>query len=143
MVGIVFSIIAGIFISFQGVFNTRVSEKIGLWETNTIVMGSGFFIAALLMFIFGNGSLENIGEINKLYLLGGVLGVAIVFCVMKGIALLGTTYSIAIIIITQLIMCSIIDTLGLFENPPIRFDFTKPLGVAIMIFGLIIFKLRG
>lgn len=143
MIGIIFSIIAGVFISFQGVFNTRVSDKIGLWEANTVVMGTGFIVAAVLMMIFGKGSFENFGEINKLYLIGGALGVGIVFSVMKGISSLGATYAIAIIIIVQLILCTFIDTFGLFENPQIKFDYTKPLGVAIMIFGLIIFKLRG
>ncbi len=143
MAGIIFSIIAGVFISFQGVFNTRVSDKIGLWEANTVVMGTGFIVATVLMMIFGKGNFENLGEINKLYLIGGALGVGIVFSVMKGISALGATYAIAIIIIVQLILCTVIDTFGLFENPQIKFDFTKPLGVAIMIFGLIIFKLRG
>jgi uncharacterized membrane protein YdcZ (DUF606 family) len=36
MLGVLFSLIAGILISLQTIFNTRVSGKIGLWETNTI-----------------------------------------------------------------------------------------------------------
>lgn len=143
LTGIIFSIMAGIFISFQGVFNTRVSDKIGLWETNTIVMGTGLLVAAILMLLFGKGNFESFGEVNKLYLTGGTLGVFIVFSVMQGISLLGATYSIAIVIIVQLIMATIIDCFGLFGNPQIAFHFTKPLGVAIMIFGLIIFKLKG
>jgi len=31
MKGIIFSIAAGLFISLQGVFNTRLGEKIGFW----------------------------------------------------------------------------------------------------------------
>ncbi|HEX7713757.1 MAG TPA: EamA-like transporter family protein, partial [Bacillota bacterium] len=37
MQGILFSLIGGILICLQGVFTSRISSKIGLWETNTLV----------------------------------------------------------------------------------------------------------
>ena len=49
MLGIILAIISGAAMSIQGVFNTRVSEKIGVWETNTIVQGSAFVLALLIM----------------------------------------------------------------------------------------------
>jgi len=143
MVGAVYSIIAGFFISLQGVFNTRVSDKIGLWETNTIVHATGLIFTFAVMMLFGNGSFQRLGEVNKIYLLGGIFGVVIVFSVMKGISLLGSTYSVAVLLVTQLIIATIIDSFGLFGNQQIRFDFTKPLGVAVMIAGIIIFKFKG
>lgn len=143
MIGIIFSFIAGLFISLQNVFNTRVSDKIGLWETTTIVHASGLICAIIMMLAFGNGSIEKYTEVNKLYLLGGILGVIIIFSVMKGISILGPTLSVSIILITQLVMATVIDTFGLFGNPQIKFDFTKPLGVIIMIIGIVIFKLKG
>ncbi|MEA4827691.1 MAG: DMT family transporter [Clostridium sp.] len=143
MIGVLFSILAGIFISLQGVFNTRVSDKIGLWETTTIVHAIGFIFALIIMFIFGNGNLKKLDEVNKLYLVGGVFGVVIVFSVIKGISLLGATFSVSILLITQLIIATIIDCLGLFGSPQIKFDFTKPLGVLVMVIGIIIFKSRG
>ena len=143
MIGIIFSLIAGLFISLQGVFNTRVSDKIGIWETTTIVDASGLICAVFMMIAFGNGSIEKYSEVNKFYLLGGVFGVVIIFSVMKGISILGPTLSVSIILVTQLVMATLIDSFGLFENPQIKFDFTKPLGVVIMIIGIIIFKLKG
>lgn len=141
--GIIYSLLAGILISLQGVFNTRVSDKIGLWETTTIVHGIGFSFAFILMLIWGDRNFKRLGEVNKLYLLGGIFGVIIVYSVMKGISLLGPTFSVAILLITQLIFATIIDTFGLFGNPKIKFDFTKPLGILVMIIGIIIFKLKG
>lgn len=141
--GVLFSILAGFFISLQGVFNTRVSDKIGLWEAAAVVHAAGLLFALLILPYVGDGSLKKIGEVSKLYLLGGVFGVIIVFSVMKGISLLGSTLSISILLVTQLIIATAIDTLGLFGNQQIKFDFTKPLGVAVMIIGIIIFKFRG
>lgn len=143
MTGILFAVIAGVFIALQGVFNTRVSEKIGLWETNAVVMGIGFILATILAIFFGNGNLKQIIEVNKLYLLGGVFGVVIVYCIMKGITIVGPTYSIAVVIIVQLIVGMVVDCFGLFEIPQIKFHITKPIGIIIMIIGLMVFRAKG
>lgn len=141
MLGIIFSFVAGLFISLQSVFDTRVSDKIGIWETTTLVHAIGLICAFLMTVAFGKGQIERYTEVNKLYLLGGVFGVIIIFSIMKGISLLGPTLSISIILITQLAMATIIDSFGLFGIPQIAFSFTKLLGVFIMVMGIIVFKL--
>ena len=75
MLGILYSIVAGISMSVQGVFNTRLSEKIGLWATNTLVQGSGFVITLAVVLLSGRENWNNIGSCKKLYFLGGVFGV--------------------------------------------------------------------
>ncbi|QCX34873.1 DMT family transporter [Caloramator sp. E03] len=143
MLGIIFSAIAGALMSMQGVFNTRASEKMGLWEINVFVQGTGFLITLIVFFIFGNGNIKRISEINKLYLTGGLIGVFIIFTVMKGMKMLSPTYAVSIILITQLITAAIIDCCGLFETKKLVFHFSKILGVIIMIIGIIIFKWKG
>lgn len=143
MKGIIFSIAAGVFISLQGVFNTRMGEKIGFWETNVFVHGSGLAFTLILLFAVGSGSFSKLGEVNKLYMLGGVLGVLILFCVMNAISALGATYSVAILLVTQLIAATFIDSFGLFDSLIIRFDITKFFGIVIMIIGIVVFKLKG
>lgn len=143
MKGIIFAIAAGVFISLQSVFNTRLGEKIGFWETNTFVHGTGFAFTFILMMAMGSGSFTRLGEASKLYWLGGLLGVMILFSVMNAISALGATYSVAILLVTQLIAATVIDSCGLFGSPVIRFDITKFLGLAIMIAGIIVFKLKG
>lgn len=142
MIGIIFSVVAGIAMSFQGVFNTRLSGKIGLWETNLIVQGSAFIITLIITLIWGNGSLKEIKSANKLYLLGGVLGVVIIFTVMQGIKSLGPTYSISSILVAQLVTAAIIDAFGLFDTEKIAFGTNEIIGVIVMIAGIIIFKWR-
>ncbi len=129
--------------SLQGVFNTRLGEKIGLWETNAIVQGTGFALTLITLFLLGNGSLSNIKYCNKIYLLGGFLGVIITFTVMKGIASLGATYSIATILVAQLTAAALIDAFGFFGATQVKFHITKIIGICIMILGIIIFKWKG
>ncbi len=143
MKGIFFSIAAGLFISLQGVFNTRLGEKLGFWETNTFVHGSGFALTLILMLIYGTGSFAGLGEVNRIYLMGGVLGVMIIFSVMNAISALGATYCIAILLVTQLVAATVIDSFGLFGSPVIKFDITKLLGLVIMAVGIIVYKLKG
>ena len=44
MIAIITAIISGIAMSVQGVFNTRLGEKIGVWETNVFVQGSALIL---------------------------------------------------------------------------------------------------
>ncbi|WP_055669903.1 DMT family transporter [Desnuesiella massiliensis] len=143
MLGIIFSIVAGVAMSIQGVFNTRLGQKIGLWETNILVQGIGFVIALLLFFFLGDGNIKDIKSVNKFYLLGGVIGVLITYSVMKGIDLMGPTYSIATILVAQLTAAALIDAFALFDTNKIQFGLTKILGIVIMVLGIIIFKWKG
>lgn len=143
MFGILYSIIAGISMSIQGVFNTRLSEKIGLWATNAIVQGIGFIITLIIVLLVGKGSFQNITHCRKLYLFGGVLGVIITFTVMQGIKSLGTTHSIAIILVSQLLAAALIDFFGLFDSPKINFTLNRIAGVIIMIIGILVLKWKG
>lgn len=142
MLGIIFSLIAGISMTIQGVFNTRLSEKVGLWETNAWVQGSAFIITLIVCIALGNGNIRAIKDVNKLYLLGGVFGAIITFTVMKGISLLGPTHSISAILIAQLTSAALIDALGLFSSKKIPFGTNEYIGVALMLAGIVIFKLR-
>ena len=143
MSGILYPLLAGIFIALQTVFNARISEKIGLWETTTYVHIVGLIVAASLMFIFGKGSLGKLNEVNKLYLISGAFGVVIVYSIAKGTSLVGVSLSISVLLISQLLVATLIDIFGLFGTEAIKLHFTKPLGLVLMIAGLIVFKLKG
>jgi transporter family-2 protein len=141
--GIFFSAVAGSLMSIQGVFNTRVSEKIGQWQTNILVQAIGLLSAIAALFIFKGGDFSRLKEVNKLYLLGGVIGAAITFSVIRGMSSLGPTLAVLAILIAQLVTASLFDFFGLCGTERLDFHYTKILGVIIMITGIIIFKLKG
>ncbi|MCM0647120.1 DMT family transporter [Clostridium swellfunianum] len=140
MLGVILSIVAGVAMSLQGVFNTRLGDKIGTWETNVIVQATGLILSLIALFIVGNGSFKNIKDANKLYLLGGALGVVIIITVMMGIKSLGPTCAITIILIAQLTAAALIDAFGLFDSVKVAFGTSKIIGVVVMIVGILIFK---
>ncbi|WP_350343614.1 DMT family transporter [Proteinivorax tanatarense] len=140
MLGIIYSILAGVFISVQSAFNANVSAKIGGAETTAIVHGVGFLASLILVFFLKGGDITKIGDVNKIYLLGGVLGVGIVFSAMKGVSLLGAAFSISILLVAQLLVAVAIDTFGLFGMEKIPLSFNKPVGLLIMIAGVLVFQ---
>lgn len=140
LLGIVFSIIAGMAMSVQGVMNTRLGEGIGNMEANAFVQGTAFVLALAVLLFYRQGSFAQLGSVNKLYWLGGALGIVITLNVMLGIKNLGTTLAISIILISQLLVAALIDAFGIMGSEKIAFGWSKYLGLALMTGGMLVFK---
>ena len=65
LIGFLFSIIAGAAMSIQGVFNTRLSEKIGLYESNVFVQGTAFLLSIVAVLIMGKGGFKEIVNVLR------------------------------------------------------------------------------
>lgn len=139
--GIIIAIISGISMSVQGVFNTRLGEHIGVWRT-TVLVNLIALICSLIASFFCKDQLsyKNLKDANKLYLLGGILGVVITYTVIKSVSSMGPALANSIILVSQLIAASIIDAFGLFGSEDIKFSLNNYIGIAIMIAGIVIFK---
>ena len=140
IMGIIFSIVAGMAMSVQGVMNTRLGEGIGNMEANAFVQGTAFALALIVLLFWRQGSFSALGGVNKLYWLGGVLGLVITLTVMLGIKSLGTTVAISIILISQLLVAAIIDAFGLMGSEKVAFEWTKYAGLALMTGGVLLFR---
>lgn len=141
--GILFGILAGAAMSVQGVIDSRLSDKIGLYESNTLVQGVAFALAAVVLLFFGTGNLGEIRHVNRFYLLGGVIGVVITVTVMLAIKGLGPTVAVSIILISQLLVAALIDAFGWFQSERIPFGWQKFVGVTLMVGGVLLFRWKG
>lgn len=142
LLGIVFSIIAGMAMSVQGVMNTRLGEGIGNMEANAFVQGTAFVLALFVLIFWRQGSFAALGSVNKLYWLGGALGIIITLTVMLGIKSLGTTVAISVILISQLLVAALIDAFGIMGSEKVAFGWNKYVGLAVMCGGMLLFKFR-
>ena len=138
--GYIFSAIAGAVMSIQGVMNTRLSEKIGLYESNAFVQGTAFAASLVVLLLLKNGNWANIKDVNKIYLLGGVLAPVITITVMLGVKSLSPTVAISVILISQLFVAALIDAFGIFDSTQISFGWNKYIALALMIGGVLLFK---
>ena len=138
--GFIFAIISGAAMSIQGVMNTRLGEKIGVYESNLYVHGTAFLLSLIAVWVLGKGNIKEITDVNKIYLFGGLLGLIITITVMKAVGALNPTVAISTILVSQLITAALIDAFGIMESEKIPFTWTNYLGIALMIGGVIIFK---
>lgn len=139
--GYLYSILAGLFISLQGVFNARVGEKVGLWQTNAIVHSSGLLLILLILTFTGGWQFGGLGAVNKLYLLGGLLGAFIILFVMKGITSIGASYAVTLIIITQILTTTVINRFGFFSEPVKAVSLTQLGGLLLMVAGVFLYQI--
>ena len=140
MIGFLIAVISGISMSLQGIFNTKLGEKIGIWETNVFVQASALIITLVVLLFFRDGNFKSILAVNKIYLSSGLLSVIIIFTVMKSIGTLGATVGIGTILVAQLATAALIDAFGLFGNTKITFGLNEILGIIMMILGIVLFK---
>ena len=140
MLGFIMSAIAGAAMSFQGVINTRLSDKIGLWESNVFAQGTAFILSLIVMLIWGKGSFAALGGTEKVYWLGGVLGLIITVTVMLSVKGLGPTAAVSVILITQLLTAAIIDAFGLLGSEKLPFGWNKYVALGLMAGGMLLFK---
>ena len=142
MIGFLFSVIAGAAMSVQGVMNTRLSDKLGLWEANAFVQGTAFVLSLLVALIFGRGDFGAIRSVPKGYLLGGALGLIITVTVMLSIKGLDVTVAISAILIAQLLVAALIDGFGWLGQEKLPMCWKHYVGVALMLGGVVLMKLK-
>lgn len=142
MIGFLFSVLAGAAMSVQGVMNTRLQERIGLWEANAFVQGTAFALSLIVMWIFGKGDLRAIASAPKWNLLGGALGLMITVTVMLSIKGLNPAVAISVILVAQLLVAAGIEYFGLMGQEKAAFALKQWLGLALMLGGVILFKWR-
>jgi transporter family-2 protein len=141
MVGIIIALLAGLLMSVQGVFNTRVMDSSNMWATNSWVHLTAFIASISIWFFTGRENLLSVFNVsNKLYLFGGIIGAFITFTVIKSISSLGPAYATMLILLAQLLISCLIESFGLFGTEKMCFEWSKLFGVALMIVGIIIFK---
>lgn len=140
LTGIIMSIVAGAAMSVQGVMNTRLGEGIGNMEANAFVQGTAFALALAALLFYRQGSFSELVQVNRLYWLGGALGLVITLTVMLGIKSLGPTVAVSVILIAQLFVAAVIDAFGLMGSEKLAFSWGKWLGLALMTGGTLVFQ---
>ncbi|PEQ34531.1 hypothetical protein CN467_20590 [Bacillus cereus] len=140
MIGVSLAILAGILISLQSVFNTKVNENVGQWLTTTCVLGIGL-ISSVLFYIITEKSIRvNFYTTNYLFYISGLFGIGLIICIMGAIKSLSPAYTVLISLITQLVVALCIDTLGLFGMERVPIQINKLIGIGLLIVGVGIFK---
>ena len=141
MWGILVAMVSGALMSVQGVFNTEVTKATSMWVSNSWVQFSALVICIGAWAFTDRSSLLGVFQVDHKYmLLGGVIGAFITFTVIKSMAQLGPAQAVMLIVISQLAVAYLIEVFGLFGVEKVEFQWTKLLGMALSIGGIILFK---
>ncbi|EJS08133.1 DMT family transporter [Bacillus mycoides] len=139
MIGFSLAILAGILISLQSVFNTKVNEIVGQWLTTACVLGIGLISSVLFHIITEKSISVNFYTANYLFYISGLFGIGLIICIMGAIKSLGPAYTVLISLITQLVVALCVDTFGLFGMERVPIQINKLIGIGLLIVGVGIF----
>lgn len=139
--GIIIALISGLLMSVQGVFNTGVTKNTGMWVCNCFVQFTALIAGLVMWYVTDRQSFMVITKVTPKYLLlGGVIGTAITYTVIKSMEDLGPAKSVMIIVVSQVAAAYLIELFGLFGVERVEFDMKKLVGLLLAVGGIILFK---
>jgi len=129
--------LAGITMAIQGSINSALGKIIGLWEATFIVHLVGLLLVTALLFVcrIGDGCLANYSHAPWYTYLGGILGVLIVYGVVRTMPKIGVAPATTAIIVGQVFTAGLVDHFGLFGMQKIPFSLWNVLGTLLMAGG--------
>ncbi|MDN4074081.1 DMT family transporter [Fictibacillus terranigra] len=141
MKGILFALFGGIFITLQGVANSRISQDIGTWQAATITQMTGFILAVVLMVSFRDRTWQNFKRVKPMYLFGGTFAAVVIFSNVTAIHKVGVTLTISALLIAQLSVAFLTDTCGWFGVTKQRMRLPQFIGIGMMVAGVLILSM--
>lgn len=139
--GYIIALISGALMSIQGVFNTEVTKNTSMWVCNCFVQFTALLAGLAIWLTTDRLSFMELGKISSKYmLLGGVIGTAITYTVIKSMSSLGPAKSVMVIVVSQVVVAYLIELFGLFGVDKADFEMKKVIGVILAVGGIILFK---
>ncbi len=129
------SLLGGTAIAVQSNINGLLGKTVGNIESTLISFLVGTLAASLLVLTVGTGDIRLVGQVPPYLLVGGLLGVIVVFATITGVQAIGTTATLTLVILGQLITALIIDHYGLLGATQIPVDWVRGCGVILMLVG--------
>jgi transporter family-2 protein len=139
-VAAILMVIAGGFIALQSPINSRLGHAVGALQGAFVSFAVGtvvLFVAAALA-RGGLGRIGHVGEVNAIYLTGGILGAGYVTTALVSVRSLGTGGVIAATIAGELTVGVLIDQFGLFGVQQQVITPTRVLGIVLLALGVLL-----
>ena len=130
----VLAVAAGLAGSVQVALMSRLGERIGVLEAlafSTVLTAAGAFVVLVLARRSVAG-FEHAVHQPWWMLLGGVMGLVIVFTITYSGPRIGVAATVGILIAGQLVMGAVIDRFGLFGVDQIGISWPRALGIGLL-----------
>ena len=141
MIGFFIAVLSGALMSVQGVFNTQVTKSSTIWTANAFVQFTAFAVCMLAWLFTDRSNLLGVFQVEPKYmLLGGVMGAAITWTVIRAMDALGPAKAVLFIVVAQIAAAYLIELFGLFGTERQPWEWRKAIGMALAVAGITIFK---
>lgn len=141
MIGFFISLVSGVLMSVQGIWNTQLTRVSGIWTANTFVQFTALLVCLGGWLISERLPFSMVFRVEPKYMLtGGILGALITYTVIRGVSLLGPARAIMVIVVSQLTASYLIQLLGWFGVEQQPLEWKKAAGLALAVIGVSIFK---
>lgn len=143
LIGLLLALLAGSLVGLQNIFNSRVNERAGTWPTTTLVLGLGFLASFLIGLAIEGKRLFHLEHMETWFWFSGIVGVGVVVCMVNGMKWLGPTYTISIVMCSQLFFALLWDSFGFLGLEVVPFTMKQLVGVLVIGSGILLFKFGG
>lgn len=130
------AVVAGVAVVLQAQFMGVMDQQIGTLESVFITYGSGGLLVGLTMLLLRGGNLAEWRSVPPYVMITGILGLIIVGTIGYVTPRLGLVTAFTILIATQFLLGGVIDHFGWFGAEIRPLDFTKLLGVGVLMLGV-------
>lgn len=143
-IGWIISMVSGILMSLQGIFNTEVNEQTSIWVSAVWAQFTAFIVCLACWAVADRGSFLLLKEVTPRYLLiGGVLGAGITVTVMSGMKWIGPAQATAFIVVAQMVFSWLTERFGWFGVDKTPFSWVQLGGVLLAAVGLVMIRMAG
>lgn len=125
----------GVLISFMLLANGALQQSFGAVWSLLIIHGVGTLVL-LAILLPRRSAFAGAGRVSPALWSVGALGVLLVFLNNQTVAAIGLSLTIALGVVGQLVVSSLVDHLGLFGIAQRRTDPRKLLGLAVILAGI-------
>lgn len=129
-----FAVLAGLSTTLEAFFNGELEKNTTALVATfiSLFVGTLFFLISIL--ISGDfKELINVGPIKPVLLLGGIFGGLIIYCTVKAIPSLGVSNTLTLIVVSQVLLGFIIDSIILGKNTTHLYNY---IGAALIFIGV-------
>lgn len=129
----------GALVALQPALNAELGKSVGEATASVVSFGTGFLVLLVVAGFAGQlADVSNVTEVRWPYLLGGVIGAAVVLVSLAAVPKLGAGPLTAALVFGQLVMAVIIDRQGWLGVPQHDLTPARILGVVLLLAGVIL-----
>jgi bacterial/archaeal transporter family-2 protein len=140
---ILLALIGGAAVTLQGQFMGVMDSVIGTRESVFITYASGGLVVTFVMLFLRGGNLRAAASVPWYVFGAGLLGLLIVGTIGFTVPRLGLTTALTLVITGQFFASILIEQFGWFGSPVRTFEWSRLLGIFLLLLGVWLTTRRG